>query len=155
MNLAEREFLERATLAAENAGHIFARAAACEAALESGYGKSQLAAKDNNLFGMKQHTHPIYGTKTLPTRECIKGEWIPCSANWVVYPDWQTCFQDRMATLRRLSTLYAHYAAALLAQDSATYIAEVSKTWSTDPNRGAKVQQIFDDYNSAPTTGLA
>ena len=56
----QRQFLAKA--AAAQARHVFPEMAACEAALESGFGKSGLAREDNNLFGMKQHPHPVYGT---------------------------------------------------------------------------------------------
>jgi flagellum-specific peptidoglycan hydrolase FlgJ len=130
--------------AAEQAGHIFPEMAACEAALESGYGRSVLAMQDRNLFGTKQHVHPVYGTHSLPTREDLGGKWVEVTANWVSYPDWQSCFADRMATLKRLASFYPHYAAALAAGSATTYVMEVSRTWSTDPERGEKVLAIYD-----------
>ena len=164
MNDAQRSFLDRATAEAVKANHPFAQMAACEAALESGhvdpvskvmvYGGSELAREANNLFGMKQHSHPIYGTMNLPTREwqngpdghATDGRWIPVTASWVEYPDWAACFADRLATLQRLSNAYPHYAAALRAPDARTYVTEISKTWSTDPNRASKVLGIYEEY---------
>lgn len=153
MNDAQRNFLNLATAAAVKANHPFAQMAACEAALESGWGNSELARESNNLFGMKQHAHPIYGTMTLPTREFLKGEWVPCSANWVKYPDWRACFCDRLATLERLSNAYPHYKAALDAKDAKTYIAEVSESWSTDLLRGLKVLNIYQEYIALSSPG--
>lgn len=144
MNLANKDFLRHAMQAAQKAGHIFPEMAACEAALESGYGHSQLATQDRNLFGMKQHLHPIYGTHSLPTREFLSGEWVTVNSNWITYPDWAACFADRMATLQRLASVYPHYKAALAAASATTYIMEVSRTWSTDPERGEKVLAIYD-----------
>jgi flagellum-specific peptidoglycan hydrolase FlgJ len=140
----EEQFLRKAWQAAVNAHHIFPEMAACEAALESGYGRSQLAVQDRNLFGMKQHQHPIYGTVSLPTREFLSGEWLTLNSNWIVYPDWQSCFADRMATLRRLAKIYSHYRAALAAPDKESYITQVSLTWSTDPKRAEKVLAIYN-----------
>jgi flagellum-specific peptidoglycan hydrolase FlgJ len=97
---------------------------------------------------MKQHAHEIFGTMTLPTQECLDGKWIACSAQWVKYPDWRSCFADRLATLQRLSNAYPHYAAALNAPDAETFVTEVSKTWSTDPGRAQKVIAIYQDYIS-------
>jgi|SRR5581483_2737110 len=144
MTTLQKQFLQAACAAAREAGHIFPEMAACEAALESNYGRSLLAQKDNNLFGMKQHKHPIYGTHSLPTREFLKGQWVVVTADWVSYPNWQTCFEDRMATLKRLADTYLHYANALRAASAVTYINEVSLTWSTDPARATKVLAIYD-----------
>lgn len=154
MNPLQRQFLDRATAEATKATHPFPRMAACEAALESGWGASALARDGNNLFGMKQHQHPnpACGVMSLPTREFLNSAWVQCPAEWVKYPDWAACFADRLATLKRLSTLYAHYAAALLARDAQTYITEVSKTWSTDPDRARKVLSIYQDYSQNSIT---
>lgn len=127
--------------------------AACEAALESDYGLSQLAREGNNLFGMKQHTHPVFGTLNLPTHEFIGGEWEACEAEWVKYDDWSECFADRLATLQRLAPEYQHYKAALAAQTPEEYIAQVSMTWSTDPNRGAKVLAIYNAFQKEQSSG--
>ncbi len=144
MTPANKDFLQRAFLAAQAASHIFPDMAACEAALESGYGRSQLAVQDCNLFGLKQRQHPIYGTHSLPTREFLGGQWVEVEANWVHYPDFQSCFADRMLTLQRLSSVFPHYKNALAASSAVTYINEVSQTWSTDPNRAAKCLAIYD-----------
>jgi flagellum-specific peptidoglycan hydrolase FlgJ len=153
MNDPQRQFLDRATAEAVKANHPFPQMAACEAALESSWGHSQLAREDCNLFGMKQHSHPIYGTMTLMTREwqgsALDGRWIEIKAQWVKYPDWRACFADRLATLERLSNAYPHYAAALRATDARTFVEEVSKTWSTDPNRALKVLGVYEEYIAA------
>jgi flagellum-specific peptidoglycan hydrolase FlgJ len=145
MNDAQKLFLARATAEATKAEHPYPQMAAAEAALESNWGNSQLARNANNLFGMKQHAHFIYGTLNLPTKEFENGEWIQTVAHWVKYPDWASCFRDRVATLQRLSNAFPHYKAALDAQDAESYVKEVSKTWSTDPERARKCISIFQE----------
>ena len=144
MNDLQRQFLDSATAAAIKADHPFPRMAAAEAALESNWGLSELARDGNNLFGMKQHAHPIFGSMTLPTREWEQTEWVAVSANWVKYPDWRACFSDRLATLERLSNAYPHYKAALDAKTPQDYIVQVSQSWSTDPHRADKVLSIYN-----------
>jgi flagellum-specific peptidoglycan hydrolase FlgJ len=146
MTKQQRDFIDRAAAEAVRANHPFPQMAACEAALESGWGESKLAREGLNLFGMKQHSHEVYGTMTLPTREFEGGEWKTVGANWVRYPDLRACFADRLATLERLANAYPHYSAALKATDAQTYVTEVSKTWSTDPDRAKKVISIYQDY---------
>jgi flagellum-specific peptidoglycan hydrolase FlgJ len=150
-------FLSSAAKAAGIGGCIWPDFSACEAALESGYGKSTLARVDNNLFGMKQHKHPIFGTVTLPTEEFVHGQWVRVSAEWVKYPAWSDCFADRMATLRRLAPEkgFEHYAAALAAHDGLTFIREVSQSWSTDPKRAQKVLDIYSRWRPAPVAAAA
>jgi len=141
-------FLEKCAAAAGAGGHVWPEFAACEAALESTYGRSTLAAQDNNLFGMKQHRHPVYATVSLPTGEFVQGQWVRVTADFVKYPGWAECFSDRMATLRRLAPEkgFEHYAAALAAQDGGTFVREVSASWSTDPNRAQKVLNIYSRW---------
>jgi len=148
LNEEEKQWLSVMRDAANAAGHIYPDMAACEAALESRFGKSGLAVEAKNLFGMKQHKHPEYGTLSLPTKEFEHGEWVATTAEWVEYPDFPSCFEDRMATLKRLSSYYSEYADALEAVSVTEYIVDVSKKWSTDPNRARKVQDIWNEWNS-------
>lgn len=132
--------------------------AAAEAALESNWGNSELGRDDCNLFGMKQHSHPIYGTVTLPTHEGTPGhsDWREIDAEFVNYPDWASCFADRLATLQRLSNAYPHYKAALEAKDADAFVTEVSKTWSSDQTRAAKCLSIYQEYlQHLKTQGVA
>jgi flagellum-specific peptidoglycan hydrolase FlgJ len=146
LSQSQRAWLSTTAAAAYAAQHIFPFMAACEAALESGYGTSGLAIRYHNLFGMKQHAHPVYGTVVLPTKEVIRGSWVEIDASWVDYPDLEACFFDRMATLTRLSSAFPNYALALAAADPVSYVTAVSKTWSTDPDRATKVISIYSAY---------
>ncbi|HEV3041877.1 MAG TPA: glucosaminidase domain-containing protein [Candidatus Angelobacter sp.] len=155
---ARRNFMVRTFTAANQAKHIFPGYAACEAALESGYGSSSLAREGNNLFGMKQHIHPEYGTLSLPTREWRKEhqQFEPAFSAWVLYPDLAACFADRMATLQRLAVVrgkdgelaYPHYAAAIAAPTGEQFVIEVSQHWSTDPRRAQKVLAIYQQFET-------
>jgi flagellum-specific peptidoglycan hydrolase FlgJ len=137
------EFLVKATAAARAANHIFPEYAACEAALESGWGSSRLALEANNLFGQKQ-PHPPRGVAyTLATREYLHGAWTTVSAQWMSFPEWQACFVERMALLRSLAAEYPHYRDALSATTGEQFIKQVSLSWSTDPDRAEKVLAIY------------
>lgn len=144
----QQQFLLSARDAAAAADHPFPEYAACEAALESNYGRSRLALQANNLFGQKQSTPPIEGTTTLvlPTREFIRGVWVVIQAKWAQFPALAACFAARIALLKRLAPGFPHYKAALAATTGEQFIVEVSKTWSTDPNRAGKVLEVHDEY---------
>ena len=141
-------FLSRAYRAARVAHHIFPEYAACEAALESGWGHSKLAMEANNLFGQKQSHPPLAGTETvtMPTREYLHDHWMTVLANWTKFPNWSACFAARMELLRRLSGAYPHYQAAFEAATGEQYMTQVSQSWSTDPQRAGKVLAIYDAH---------
>lgn len=140
----QTKFLNAALAAAKASGHIFPNIAACEAALESSWGLSQLATEANNLFGQKQSHPPISAeTLTLPTKEYLHGTWQTVQANWAKFASWQECFSARMNLLKALAPSYPAYRAALAAKDPETFVTEVSKSWSTDPQRAAKVLSIY------------
>ena len=148
------EFLKKAAAAARAAGHIFPEHAACEAALESGWGSSTLAVEANNLFGQKQ-PHPPRGVSlSLPTREFLHGAWVTAPAQWMVFNDWQGCFAERMALLRELQNAYPHYRAALAAPSGEQFVDEVSKSWSTDPERAQKVLSVYRKHFATEPAAL-
>jgi flagellum-specific peptidoglycan hydrolase FlgJ len=150
MNEADRKSWIQETASEAQAGnHIWPEYAACEGALESNFGQSELAQKGFNLFGMKVHTHSEYGQLgeiALPTKEFINGEWVTKNAYFIAYPRLADCFTDRMKTLQRLRFAYPHYNNALNAPDGETFVREVSQTWSTDPNRAEKVLSIYGEF---------
>lgn len=146
MDIGQQQFLTKATQAALVAEHIWPVMAACEAALESGWGKSGLAIAGRNLLGMKAH----HGTAIdqilkMNTREYVEGEYVTIVAEFMNYPDWAACFVDRMATLTRLSPTIRSYRMALEADDPISYVRAVSLAWSTDPDRADKVIAIYNE----------
>ena len=147
-------FLASAAKSAKLAGHIWPGMAACEAALESTWGTSELALKAHNLFGAKQQIHPVYGTLHLPTREFLNRQWVTEDAEWCEYPDFATSFLERMNTLRRLAGSFPHYAAALAAATPEVYVSQVSLSWSTDPLRAEKCIEISGAHTNTISAAL-
>ena len=141
----QTDFLAKALAHAELARHMFPEYAACEAALESAWGKSRLAREANNLFGEHQHHVPIYETYVLHPNDNVDP-----NDDWIKFPSWKECFESRMDTLHRLAAKvysdgkpqYPHYVAALAAPDGETFVKEVSQTWAQDPTRAEHVLQI-------------
>src|ERR1700745_3128378 len=143
--------LPQAGAAARAAGHIFPDYAACEAALESTWGQSRLAREANNLFGQKQSLDDAagIGTLSMPTQEFLHGRWLTVTAHWARFADQAACFRARMAMLRRLEHSYPAYARALAATTGEAFIEEVSRAWSTDPQRAAKVLAIHRQHGAS------
>ncbi|MGH9542647.1 MAG: glucosaminidase domain-containing protein, partial [Terriglobales bacterium] len=146
-HMTHPEFIVAAYAQAQASGHIWPAFAACEAAEESAFGESQLAIRANNLFGLKagRFTHDL-PTIAMPTHEWVDGRLIPTTAIWPRFDSWAQAFDVRMEVLRGLAPEFEHYAAALAATDGPTYVREVSKTWSTDPNRAANVLAIHSEF---------
>ncbi len=147
-------FLKSMYQNAKNAWHIFPEAAACEAVVETGWGKSKLYTLANNVFGRKQSLEPIFETVSLPTEEVLHGERVTLNAEFVKYPSVADSFADRMATLNRLKNIYAEYYAALNATTPEDFIIYVSKRWSTDPNRAQTCISILHAHRDVLTGNI-
>lgn len=140
--------------AAEASACLYPQAQASEAMVETTWLTSELGVADNNLFGMKQHVHPEFGTVNLPTREFLDGRWVVQHDDFVKYPTMADCFADRQATLVALAPHYPHYAGALAATSAEEFLTQVSLTWSTGPKRGATCIEILhahEDVFAIPT----
>lgn len=91
------EFLSRMhkaiDIAKQKGAILNADAVLGQAALESGWGRSYLTRKANNLFGIKAFgwTGP---TLDLPTTEYVNGQYIHIVARWRVYPSYNLCLVD-------------------------------------------------------------
>jgi flagellum-specific peptidoglycan hydrolase FlgJ len=142
----QRAFLLEAYEAARASGHIFPQAAACEAALESSWGQSQLCLNANNIFGQKTPAAWKGGTISLPTSEFLHGAWVTVQAIWCRFPTMQAAFDARMDLLHRLAGEYPDYAAALAATTPEQFLTSVSRRWSSDPQRGAKCISILHEH---------
>ena len=71
---------------------------------ESGWGKSGLAAKYNNLFGVKASSSWTGKVVELPTQEEVDGGIITITAKWRVYDSWNDSILDRIQFLLENST---------------------------------------------------
>ena len=85
----------------------------------------------------------------MPTQEFLHGRWVTVTARWARFTDQAACFRARMALLRRLEHSYAAYARALAATTGEVFIEEVSRTWSTDPQRAQKVLAIHRQHSAS------
>lgn len=143
---AQERFLLRSYGAAVLSSHPFPDYAACETALESKWGFSKLAIGANNLFGQKRDP-------SIPLSQCIycdtreegaHGHWYTEDhVPWPKFANWTECYNARLALLKRLSSKYPEYAAALEAKTGEEFVLHVSRTWSTWTQRAATVLAIY------------
>lgn len=66
-----------------------------QAALESGWGTSRPALMARNLFDIKADPAWHGPTYHMPSQETVAGGTIVQDAYWRMYPDFQSCIDDR------------------------------------------------------------
>lgn len=136
--------------------HVWPEMAACEACLETAWLTSELGREYRNLFGQKcpmlngYPSNPVGTLKvTLPTKEWDGKQFVAVRAAFLWFLSYADAFTHRMALLQGAALRYRSYAAALHAETAEDYVAQVSKAWSTDPERAAKVLEIYRAHSDA------
>lgn len=127
---------------------INAAICAAQAVLESGYGKSLLSRRANNLFGIKAFgwKGPKYAIKTREW-DANKGMYV-IKAQFRQYGSWAECLQDYASIIERLSW---YRDAAENADDPMKYLEGILPTerepgWATDPHYRSKILIIARKY---------
>jgi len=116
-----------------------------QGALESGWGKSQLATGGFNLFGVKADPAWKGDVLTMQTREFLNGRWAMVSARWRKYPDWLACIEDHAAFLLknpRYKPAFAHFGDA-----KAFTRAIAAAGYATDPSYADKIISVIDAHD--------
>lgn len=118
---------------------------AAQGILESGFGKSLLSKKANNLFGIKagkKWKGPRYPIKTREF-DAERG-WYVIVAEFRIYPDWKDCMEDYANIIESLPW---YQDAALAAADPIKYLDGILPNtrepgWATDPHYREKILGI-------------
>lgn len=149
--------------AAASAGHAWPDYAACEAALESNWGKSDTFGV-NNPFRTRQRVNPVHHTYSLKIALTPTG--AEHFSNYIWFPNLVEAFIYRWETLNQFRAIYRD---ALVAKTGEDFIRNVSAQWfevdkqsegaiqigdgwyefirprwSIDPLHAAKVLEIYD-----------
>lgn len=117
-----------------------------QAILESNWGKSTLASKYNNLFGIK-----AYGDQkkvSLETKEFVNEEWITIQGNFKVYDSWEQSMDDHTQLFVQgvdwNPALYEKVITATNYQEAAQALQEAG--YATDPGYAQKIIQVIETY---------
>lgn len=125
---------------------VFASVTMAQAALESNYGKSQLASKYFNLFGVKGNAKN--GIK-LPTLEYFDGRYQQIEDYFVIYSDWDESIREHGKLLYNGTTWnvnqYRDVIKAKNYHDAALGL--VTGGYATDPNYAQKVVQMIEQFS--------
>lgn len=123
-----------------------------QAALESGWGESQLAREARNLFGIKADKGWQGEVWTRNTREYLRGAWVMVPARWRKYADWQGSMDDHAAFLRgnrRYKLCFAH-------QDGEAFARAVAAAgYATDPDYADKLVAVMRRHRLSRLDTLA
>jgi len=141
-------------LAAQQRFGVPASVTIAQAIDESGWGTSQLAANDYNLFGIKG-SGPA-GSVTLPTQEFENGQWVTIYAQFRVYHNVSESISDH-AELLATSGYYTRAMADRTVPDA--FANDLTGVYATDPEYGANLIAIMKLYNlyrfDSPTSAQA
>ena len=108
---------------------------------ESGWGQSELAARDHNLFGIKG-SGPA-GSVPLPTQEYVNGQPVSTSASFRVYHNVAESIDDHGRLLARSG----YYQQAMSDRtDPDKFAAALTGVYATDPNYGANLISLMRRY---------
>ncbi|QER67081.1 glycoside hydrolase family 73 protein [Paucilactobacillus nenjiangensis] len=126
--------------------HVYASITIAQAILESNWGKSTLAAKYYNLFGVK--SDDPNNSKVLRTQEYVNGEWITINGRFQVYASWNASIDDHALLMVNGTTYnsqqYAQVIAATSYQDAAQALQNAG--YATDPTYASKLISIIQKY---------
>ncbi|WP_143466398.1 glycoside hydrolase family 73 protein [Lactococcus garvieae] len=117
-----------------------------QAALESNFGQSGLAAKYYNIFGIK-----AYGdvpTVTLETKEFENNKWITIQAKFRVYDSWKESVEGHAYLFTKGTTWNPKQYASVLAAQNYKEAAQAVQTsgYATDPAYTEKLIQMIESY---------
>jgi lysozyme len=129
-------------LAAQQRYGVPASVTIAQAIDESGWGTSQLAATDYNLFGIKG-SGPA-GSVTLPTQEFENGQWVTIYAQFRVYHNVSESIADH-AELLATSGYYTRAMADRTVPDA--FANDLTGVYATDPEYGANLIGLMRLYN--------
>jgi flagellum-specific peptidoglycan hydrolase FlgJ len=109
---------------------------------ESGWGQSQLATQDNNLFGIKG-AGPA-GSDSKPTQEYENGQWVTINAGFRVYDNVTQSIDDHGALLASSG----YYTRAMADHNNPDAFAKaLTGVYATNPNYGSDLIQLMQQYN--------
>lgn len=113
-----------------------------QAILESNSGKSQLAIKGNNLFGIKADSRWTGKKINFPTKEFIKGKEITVNAYFRAYGSFSDSVEDHTKFL-----LTKRYEKVKTSKDYKEACTEIWKAgYATDPKYPGKLINIIEKY---------
>lgn len=163
LNTAQKSWMESVlpsiiTISKEN--NLYPSVMLAQAAIETGYGQSDLATKANNLFGIKAGGTWTGDSYNKDTQEVVNGKQVTINDNFRKYATLNDGLNDYANKVKsgssdgKNNTLYQ----MLYQSDTNNYVIaseSLSNTWSTDPNYGDSLVSWIDKYKAYQLDGLS
>lgn len=126
--------------------NVLASLTLAQAALESNFGQSGLAAKYYNLFGIKAYGN--VPTVTLETKEFENDKWVTVKAQFRVYDGWKESVEGHAYLFTKGTTWNPKQYASVLAAKNYKEAAKAVQTsgYATDPAYTEKLIQMIESY---------
>lgn len=122
-----------------------------QAALESGWGESELYQKAKNIFGVKVYPGWQGSIFKLQTREYVHGHPVMVPADWCMYDSYAECIADHARFLKdepRYAGCFGH------GYSGVEFAIEVQRAgYSTDPDYAQKIASIIHQHGLAQYDG--
>jgi peptidoglycan hydrolase FlgJ len=113
-----------------------------QAALETGFGSSELSRVANNYFGIKaMHSHAIVEMSTL---EYVSGTPVHAVARFAKYDSMAACFADRDLMILSLPQ---YEEARASAGDPPAFVHALARHWATDPSYAEKILAVYHAHD--------
>ena len=117
-----------------------------QAALESNFGRSELASKYHNLFGVKSENNDTGALMT--TKEYVNGQWITVKARFAIYANYEESIIAHTNLFLNGTkwdhNLYQKVLAATTYQQAAQALQTAG--YATDPNYAQKLIDLIQQY---------
>jgi flagellum-specific peptidoglycan hydrolase FlgJ len=113
-----------------------------QAILESGWGRTGLATRDHNLFGIKGEGPA--GSTDRRTREFVRGRWVTITAAFRRY---HSAAESVVDHARLLATNRAYRAAMSVRDDAHAFARRLQGVYATAPNYAQTLSGLINQYN--------
>lgn len=148
IDLSIDQFIEKiAGMVEETPKRILPSITIAQAILESNWGKSDLAVKANNLFGIKASTDWAGRYFTKITTEEKDGKKYQTEANFRAYANWSESIKDHDDFFVTPAWRQKHYANVLSAENYVEQANALTGTYATDSKYGEKLIKLIERYN--------
>lgn len=126
--------------------HVYASITIAQSILESNWGKSTLASKYYNLFGVK--SDDPNNSKILKTQEYVNGEWITINGRFQLYSSWNESIEEHAMLMVNGTTYNSAQYADVISATTYQAAAQALQTdgYATDPTYASKIIEIIQKY---------